>query len=146
MPKLNDIQNLATTDLRGWCRLEVIPKVVTSVLMKCPYKTQWPPCTDQRCILTFQRHRPNSYAHLHLLTHLPSSAGQIMKNPVLAQLSWANTGKYCTVEQAILKSSNSILSILLGWLYWHTYVCQYSFIGIHMYADILLLAYICMPI
>ena len=26
-----------------------------------------------------------------------------------------------------------------GWLYWHTYVCRYSFIGIHMCADIVLL-------
>ena len=33
--------------------------------------------------------------------------------PVFTQLSWANTEKYCQVEQAILKSSKSILPSLV---------------------------------
>ena len=32
---------------------------------------------------------------------------------VFTQLSWAITGKYCPLEQAILKSSNSILTFLI---------------------------------
>ena len=43
----------------------------------------------------------------------------------------------------LIKTSPAIID---GWLYWHTYVCRYSFIGIHMYANIVLLAYICVPI